>query len=82
MNLTLSSEQTINFLQLEKNGKAENAGLWIGDILYRINKLPLSGSLDDAVSLVRQSQFELVLEVQRYVISLVLFFIYIYAFCD
>lgn len=52
-------------LQLEKGGKAESSGLFVGDILYSINSVILTGSRDDAVRMVKTSGYYLTVEVER-----------------
>jgi len=55
-------------MQLEKGGKAECGGLFIGDVIYSINSVSLSGLRSEAIALVKQSGHMLVLEIERYVI--------------
>nr|CAB3266063.1 protein Shroom2-like [Phallusia mammillata] len=51
--------------KLEKGGKAECGGLFVGDVVYSINNVPLSGMRSDAIQFVKQSGHLLVLEVER-----------------
>lgn len=51
--------------QLEKGGKAECGGLFVGDVVYSINNVQLSGMRSEAIQFVKQSGHRLVLEVER-----------------
>ena len=53
-------------MQVEPSGKAESGGLKVGDVLFSINKVPLSGSRDEAIHLVKMSPYTLTLQVERF----------------
>lgn len=55
-------------LQLESKGKAEASGLYVGDIIFSVNHVPLSGFRSEAIKLVKMSGHTLTLEIERLVV--------------
>ena len=53
--------------QLEKGGKASGAGLYVGDVMYSINGVVLTGSRNEAVQMVKASGNTLTVGIERFV---------------
>ena len=59
-------DYSLSIIQVEPLGKAECGGLKVGDVLFGINKVPLSGSRLEAIHLVKLSPHTLTLHVERF----------------
>ncbi|XP_076799365.1 uncharacterized protein LOC143473207 isoform X4 [Clavelina lepadiformis] len=63
------SNKPLVISKMERGGKAESCGLFVGDILHSVNNVLLSGLRDEAIQLVKTSGHTLTLEVDRGMIS-------------
>ncbi|CAK8697019.1 unnamed protein product [Clavelina lepadiformis] len=59
------SNKPLVISKMERGGKAESCGLFVGDILHSVNNVLLSGLRDEAIQLVKTSGHTLTLEVDR-----------------
>nr|XP_018672167.2 protein Shroom2-like [Ciona intestinalis] len=60
------SNKPLVISKLEIGGKAEGGGLFVGDVVHSINNVLLNGMRDEAIQLVKASQQNLVMEIERY----------------
>ncbi|XP_078494982.1 uncharacterized protein LOC100184762 [Ciona intestinalis] len=59
------SNKPLVISKLEIGGKAEGGGLYVGDVVHSINDVLLNGMRDEAIQLVKASQQNLVMEIER-----------------